>query len=154
MMGGRHKRGLFGIAAFALLASADPAMAQTQWQVGQRVMVGSTGQQGTVIAILGPQMMNGGTLIRVHLDSMGSGFPNVGVAYDTVAAQITPMGGAAPAPQAPPPPPAYQPQQQYQAPQPTYPHPPAAAPANEGPPGLGPPPDMNAPARPGSGPAQ
>ena len=97
----------FVAAAIALAASSAFAQmaAPMQWQVGQRVLVGLNGQQGTIIEIQVPQMMNGGALVKVHLDSMPPNFPNIGISYDTVVAQVTPLSapmGAMPAQQAMP----------------------------------------------------
>ncbi|HYM31864.1 MAG TPA: hypothetical protein VEU47_11215 [Candidatus Cybelea sp.] len=74
------------------------------FQVGDRVMVGSTRSSGTVIEI-GQALTDGGTMVKVHLDSMSPAFPNVGVWYDSLVSKVTVVGGgAAPAPAAPAPP--------------------------------------------------
>ncbi len=64
-------------------------------------MVGSTGDAGSVIEV-GQQMADGGTMVKVHLDRLGAGFPNVGAWYDSAMSRVTVTGhGAAPAAPAP-----------------------------------------------------
>lgn len=83
---------------------ASVAMAQgAQFNVGDRVHIGQSGKDGTVLGV-GVKMMDGGTYIKVHVD--GAAYPaNVGVMYDTAMAQITVIGhaGAANAAKAAPP---------------------------------------------------
>ena len=161
------KRQIILFSVLILAVSATVAFAQQAFNIGDHVLVGSTNTQGTIIEV-GAQMLNGGVLIKVHSDSLGAQFPNIGVWYDTVANRVSKQGGSQinPTPtqqgfgfqpgkaQQPPatayqaPAPAYQPQSLAPQQQ-TY-----AAPADQGPPGLGPPPAMDAPARPGYGPAQ
>jgi hypothetical protein len=82
------------ITALTLLL-AGPAMAGS-FKVGDRVHVGSTNEDGTVIAV-GQVLTDGGTFIKVHLDRFGAAYPDVGVTYDTTVAKVTVTGGAVPA---------------------------------------------------------
>jgi hypothetical protein len=102
----------------AALLAGGSALAQQQFQVGQKVHIGLNGKDGTIISV-GQQMMNGGTSICVHLDSMGTAFPNSCITYDTMVSQITPSGGGGAQPQGYAPQQYQQPypQQQYQPPQ-------------------------------------
>ena len=69
-----------------LCAAAIPALA-ADFEVGDRVHIGSTGKDGVILAV-GDRMMNGGTNIKVHVD--GAAYPpNVGLMYDTVTYQVT-----------------------------------------------------------------
>jgi hypothetical protein len=89
------RRILFGAALAALLAPAA-ALAQG-FQVGAHVTIGSTGDTGTVIEV-GQQLADGGTMVKVHLDRLGPGFPTVGSWYDSAMSRVTVTGGrAAPA---------------------------------------------------------
>ncbi len=94
--------------------TAASAYGQAAFTVGQHVTISQSGQTGTIIQV-GQQMGNGGTMLKVHLDSLPAGFPNVGGWYDSTVSQVVVDGGgaappaalapAAPPPQAPPPPP-------------------------------------------------
>jgi hypothetical protein len=83
---------LFGAALAALLV---PAAAWAQgFHPGDHVVIGSTGDAGTVIEV-GQQLANGGTMVKVHLDRLGPGFPTVGSWYDSVVSRLTVTGGGA-----------------------------------------------------------
>lgn len=77
--------------AFAALVPAA-ALAQQAFAVGQRVVVGSTGDQGTIIEV-GQPMADGGTMLKVHLDKLGAAFPTVGAWYDSAMSRVTVTGG-------------------------------------------------------------
>lgn len=82
-----------GIALLALLA---PAAASAQgFHAGDHVVVGSTGDAGTVIEV-GQQLADGGTMVKVHLDRLGPGFPTVGSWYDSMVSRLSVTGGGAP----------------------------------------------------------
>lgn len=78
-----------------VLLLAGPALAES-FKVGDRVHVGSTNEDGTVIAV-GQVLTDGGTFIKVHLDRFGAAYPQVGVTYDTAMVKVTVTGAAAPA---------------------------------------------------------
>ena len=86
-------------AALALLLAPAAALAQG-FAVGQRVTIGSTGDTGTIIEV-GTPLADGGTMIKVHLDRLGPGFPQVGAWYDTAMSRVTVTAAAGPAPKAP-----------------------------------------------------
>jgi hypothetical protein len=91
------------LGAMAWLLASGPASA-ADFKVGDRVTVGSTGDQGTVIEV-GQKLADGGTMVKVHLDKLGAGSPTVGVWYDSAMSKVTGGGGTAPvttAPTAPP----------------------------------------------------
>lgn len=94
--------GLLAALVGVVLATTAQAQAQT-FHVGDRVHVGSTNEDGTVIAV-GQTMTDGGTLIKVHLDRLGAAYPTVGATYDSAMSRVTVIGsGPAPAlPTAPP----------------------------------------------------
>ena len=80
-------------ATLAFAASATAALA-ADFQVGDRVHIGLNGKDGTVLAV-GQKLMNGGTYIKVHVD--GAAYPtDVGLMYDTAAAQVSVIGHGAP----------------------------------------------------------
>lgn len=89
---------LFGAALAALLA---PAAASAQaFHPGDHVVVGSTGDPGVVIEV-GQQLADGGTMVKVHLDRLGAGFPTIGSWYDSAMSHVAVTGGG-PAPAAAP----------------------------------------------------
>lgn len=82
--------------AVALLACAVTAQAAQTFQPGDRVHIGLNGKEGTVLEV-GQPLMNGGTMIKVHVD--GAGYPpNVGVVYDSATSQVTVTGHGTTAP--------------------------------------------------------
>ncbi len=83
--------------AWSIVSTAASA---ADFKVGDRVTVGSTGDQGTIIEV-GRKLADGGTMIKVHLDKLGAGFPGVGVWYDSAMSKITGTGGTAPVTTAP-----------------------------------------------------
>lgn len=90
------------LAGLVLLAPQLARAQAQQFNVGDHVTIGSTGETGTVIAV-GQPMTNSGVSIRVHLDRLGAGFPDVGSWYDSVTSRVTPNdGGQPPANGAPP----------------------------------------------------
>lgn len=113
---------------FALLIAAGSALA-ADFKVGDRVVVGSTGDHGTIIEV-GQKLADGGTMVKVHLDKLGPGFPSVGVWYDSAMSKIAGSGGVAPAPPVP-----VQPRQGVVAPPPAVPPAPGGGVSNSTPPG-------------------
>lgn len=87
------------VAAIAWALCVGSAQA-ADFKVGDRVLVGSTQDRGTVIEV-GQNLADGGTMVKVHLDKLGDNFPNVGVWYDSAMSRVT-VTGAGPAPAAPP----------------------------------------------------
>ncbi|HEX4739538.1 MAG TPA: hypothetical protein VH331_18470 [Allosphingosinicella sp.] len=82
------------LASALALAALAPAVAFAgPFRVGERVLIGNTHDTGTVIEI-GQQLADGGTMIKVHLDRLGLGFPTVGSWYDTKVSQVTVTGTA------------------------------------------------------------
>jgi hypothetical protein len=98
------------------------AMAET-YQVGEHVTSQRDGISGTVIEV-GQQLADGGTFIKVHLDTLSPAFPNVGVWWDTAMVRATADGGGPAPPNAPPQPPQAPPQQPAQPPRAPPPQPP------------------------------
>ena len=104
------------------------ALAQTSLQIGDKVIIGSTGTKGTVIAI-GGYASPGSVLIQVHGDYLGDQFMNIGTWVDEKLSH-TIKDTSAPPPQATNNPLAaggggypqqqYQQQQAYQQPAPQY----------------------------------
>ena len=91
---------LLGAGLAALLAPAA-ALAQG-FHVGDHVTIGSTGDTGVVIEV-GPQLADGGTNVKVHLDRLGPGFPNVGRSCTSATSRVTvTASGTAPTPAAAP----------------------------------------------------
>jgi hypothetical protein len=86
----------------ALIAALPAATWADDFNVGDRVTVGSTGDTGTIIAV-SQKLADGGYLVKVHLDKLGDGFPNVGATYDTAMSHVTVSGKGAPPPAGPPP---------------------------------------------------
>ena len=75
---------LLGAAVAALLW---PAAASAQdYQIGDHVVIGTTGDPGTIVAI-GERLGNGGVMLRIHLDRIPS--PNITITYDSVASMIS-----------------------------------------------------------------
>lgn len=82
-------------AAFAaLLLLIAMASAHAQFRVGDRVVVGSVGESGTVVEV-GARQSTGGVSVKVHLDRLGAASPSVGVWYDSALSKVA-SGGAAP----------------------------------------------------------
>jgi hypothetical protein len=131
---------VFALGLTLLIPVTASAQAQTSsLQPGERVMVNSLGQMGTVVQIGGPASP-GSSLIKVHLDSLPAGFPQQGSWFDEKLSGVTPMGGAAGAPAATPQ--AYgQPAPAYGQPAPGY----AQAPAYGQQPAYAPPPAYGQP---------
>ena len=81
-------------------SSIDGAAAAAAFKVGDRVIIGSTQATGVVIAV-GQPLTDGGTMIKVHLDSLAPGFPTVGAWYDSATSNVTVTGSGAPPAQSP-----------------------------------------------------
>lgn len=82
-------------AALACVALAPAAASDSPFKVGDRVLIGSVHEQGTVIEV-GQSLADGGTMIKVHLDRLSAAFPNVGAWYDTKMSQVSVTGTATP----------------------------------------------------------
>ena len=87
----------------ALLLLLFMSHACAQYRAGDRVVVGSVGETGTVIEV-GARQSTGGVSIKVHLDRFGAANPNVGVWYDSALSKVGPASsGSAAATRAAPP---------------------------------------------------
>lgn len=94
----------FGAAAVIAWALCVGCAQAADFKVGDRVLVGSTQDRGTVIEV-GQKLADGGTMVKVHLDKLGENFPAAGVWYDSAMSRVTVTGAAAPPPAAPAAPP-------------------------------------------------